>query len=120
MESLISVIRALGISGTYLGYYYVCTAVQLALEDPDCLLMISKYLYPRIALIHHTTPSCVERDIRTVINLCWTRGDRNRLCQIAGRRLQQKPSNGEFIDLLASYLRQETPQFLQDEAQAPL
>ena len=74
MENLIFLIRSLGISGTYLGYYYLCTAVKLVLEDPGCLLMISKILYPKIALIHHTTPACVERDIRTVINLCWTRG----------------------------------------------
>ena len=105
MENLIFLIRSLGISGTYLGYYYLCTAVKLVLEDPGCLLMISKILYPKIALIHHTTPACVERDIRTVINLCWTRGDRDRLCQIAGCRLQRKPTNGEFIDLLVTYCR---------------
>ncbi len=105
MDNLISLIRSLGISGTYLGYYYLCTAVALVLEDHDRLLMISKILYPKIALIHKTTPACVERDIRTVINLCWNRGDRERLCQVAGFRLQRKPTNGEFIDLLAAYLQ---------------
>ncbi len=105
----ISVIRSLGISATHLGYYYLNTSVLLILEDENRLLMVSKLLYPLVAEIHSTTPSCVERNIRTVISLCWSRGDRERLFQIAGCRLQSKPTNGEFIDILSCYIKKHNP-----------
>ncbi len=109
MDGLFLLMRSLGISGTHLGYYYLHTAVELVLEDRERLLMISKLLYPKIAAIHNTTPACVERNLRTVITACWNRGDRERLYQVAGCRLQHKPTNGEFIDLLACYIRKEEP-----------
>ena len=58
-----AVIRSLGISGTHLGYYYLNTCLMLILEDENRLLMVSKLLYPLVAEIHSTTPSCVERNI---------------------------------------------------------
>ena len=66
-------IRSLGINGTYRGYRYLCYGIKLCLEDEDYLLCISKLLYPEIARIFHTSGSSVERDIRTVIRVCWER-----------------------------------------------
>ena len=59
----LAVIRSLGISATHLGYYYLNTSILLILEDENRLLMVSKLLYPLVAEIHSTTPSCVERNI---------------------------------------------------------
>ena len=94
----LAVIRSLGISATHLGYYYLNTSILLILEDENRLLMVSKLLYPLVAEIHSTTPSCVERNIRT-----------ERLFQIAGCRLQSKPTNGEFIDILSCYIKKHNP-----------
>lgn len=105
----VAIIRSLGISATHLGYYYLNTAILLVLEDENRLLMISKLLYPLVAELHSTTPTCIERNIRTVISLCWNRGDRERLFQIAGCRIQVKPTNGEFIDILSCYVKKQCP-----------
>lgn len=107
MMKLSYLIRSLGISGTHLGYYYLETALGLVLEDRSRLLMISKSLYPEVARRHGTTISCVERDIRTAVTICWARGDRERLHQMAGYRLPSKPTNGQFLDILALYLQEQ-------------
>ena len=47
----------------------------------------------------------VEHDIRTVINVCWT-ANKSYLDSIAGYPLVYKPTNSEFVDMLAYYLTQ--------------
>lgn len=99
-------IRSLGIGATYRGYRYLNYGIQLCLEDEDYLLSVSKLLYPQIAKHYCTTSYSVERDIRTVIEVCWNRGDRNLLQKIALRPLTMRPPSGEFFDILTAYLRQ--------------
>ena len=83
MREIEHLIRSLGIGATYRGYKYLCYAISLCLENEDYLLGISKLLYPTIANTFQTTPSSVERDLRTVINVCWERGNRSLLTTIA-------------------------------------
>ena len=52
-----------------------------------------------------TTPSCVERNLRTLIQSCWNYPDHSFLNLIAGAELRQPPTNSQFIDILAAYLR---------------
>ena len=70
----------------------------------------TKVLYPQIAAMHHTTSFCVERAIRHVITLTWERGIAKRYEREYGQisRLhlpEDKPTSGEFIALLAEYIR---------------
>jgi len=74
--------------------------------DEDYLLSVSKLLYPQIAKNYHTTSSSVERDIRTVIRVCWERGNRRLLQEIALRPLDSQPTSSEFLDILTAHLRQ--------------
>ena len=99
-------IRSLGIGATYRGYHYLCHAVWLCLQDENYLLSVSKLLYPQIAHNYDTTSCNVERNIRTVISVCWDRGGKIHLQSIAMHKLTTKPSTGEFIDILVGYLRQ--------------
>ena len=99
-------IRALGIGATYRGYRYLNYGVKLCLRDEDYLLSVSKLLYPQIAKNYHTTSSSVERDIRTVIRVCWERGNRRLLQEIALRPLDSQPTPSEFLDILTAHLRQ--------------
>ena len=99
-------IRSLGINGTYRGYRYLCYGIKLCLEDEDYLLCISKLLYPEIARIFHTSGSSVERDIRTVINVCWEKGNRRLLQEISLRPLSARPTSSVFLDILVGHLRQ--------------
>ena len=98
-------IRSLGIGANYRGYRYLSYGIKLGIFDEDYLLAIGKLLYPQIAKEFQATSSSVERDIRTVVKVCWERGDRMYLQQIALRPLQFRPTSGEFFDILTGYLR---------------
>lgn len=98
-------IRSLGIGATYRGYRYLCYAIRLCLQDEEYLLSISKLLYPEIAKEFNTTLSSVERDIRTVIQVCWDRGNKNLLQDIALHPLYNRPTAGEFLDILVAYVQ---------------
>ncbi len=98
-------VRCLGIGATYRGYRYLCYGVQLCLMDEEYLLSINKLLYPIIAKEFNTTLSSVERDIRTVIQVCWDRGDKDLLQDIAFHSLQCRPTAGEFLDILVAHLQ---------------
>ena len=98
-------IRSLGIGATYRGYRYLSYAVYLCLEDEEYLLSIGKLLYPQIAKEFHTTLSSVERDIRTVVQVCWDRGNKEFLQNIALHPLTVRPTAGEFMDILVGYLQ---------------
>ena len=105
MREIEHLIRSLGIGATYRGYKYLCYAISLCLENEDYLLGISKLLYPTIANTFQTTPSSVERDLRTVINVCWERGNRSLLTTIAMYPLETKPTTGAFLDILIGHLQ---------------
>lgn len=104
MGRIYDVLKALGIRRTYKGYYYIADAVRLVMSDATKLLYISKSLYPEVARIHDTTINCVERDIRTVVSSCWESEYADILAEMAGAPLYRKPTSGEFIDILSSYL----------------
>ena len=99
-------IRSLGIGATYRGYHYLCYGIHLCLKDENYLLSVSKLLYPQIAQTYRTSSYSVERNIRTVINVCWDRGNTQFLKELAMHPLDTKPTAGEFIDILVAHIRQ--------------
>lgn len=105
MEEIQHLVRSLGIGATYRGYRYLVCAIMLCLEDEDYLLGISKLLYPKIAEEYKTSVSSVERDLRTVINVCWERGNKELLKQISLYPLFSKPTTGEFLDIMTDHLK---------------
>ena len=104
MNEIPYLVRSLGIGATYRGYRYLTLALTLCFEDEDYLLGISKLLYPHIAQTYQTSVSSVERDLRTVITVCWERGNRELLKQISPCPLYTKPTTGEFLDILTNHL----------------
>lgn len=68
-------------------------------------LRITKDIYPCLARKYRSTPTNIEHDIRTMVNVCWE-GNKKLLDEIAGYPLEYKPTNSEFIDMLAYYLRE--------------
>lgn len=97
-------IRTLGIGATYRGYRYLSSGIALCLQDENYLLSVSKLLYPQIARMYCTTSSSVERDLRTVIKVCWERGNKEYLEKMAMHTLDSRPTSGEFIDILVAYI----------------
>ena len=105
MYTITKTVRALGINATYLGYRYLIEGVRLAMEQEDVLLSVCTRLYPAIAAKYHSTPDNVERNLRTVISVCWERGNRTFLESVFSYPLTAKPSVSEMIDALADYCR---------------
>lgn len=108
-ENLItSAVCSVGIPAKLKGYSYLRTSIKLTIENPDIIHSITKRLYPAVAEIHNTTPSNVERNIRSAVEAAWVKGDRQSLIQIFGKNLdfsKPKPTNSEFIAIFADKLR---------------
>lgn len=97
-------LRFLRINGTFTGLKYLVYAVSETALDPDRTYLITKDLYREIAHKYKTTPSRVERNMRWAIHISWN-DSRNEFDQMAGYHLVKRPTNKEFIDLVAFYIR---------------
>jgi two-component system response regulator (stage 0 sporulation protein A) len=117
MEKKLIVIRntlwEMNIPPTYLGTHYLAYAELLVLEDPDRLTMVTKWLYPEIAAYYHTSWKAVERNIRTVIALCWDQDKGEALQRRLGLTLEVRPCPTGMIQMLARYLLQQPEEFWQ-------
>ena len=90
------------------GYQYLRESITLAVNDPDIINSITKILYPTIAKKFETTPSRVERAIRHAIEVAWNRGNPDVLNNLFGYTISNgkgKPTNSEFIALIADNIR---------------
>lgn len=97
----------IGIPAHIKGYQYLRTGVQLVVESPEMINRITKELYPTIARRFNTSSSKVERAIRHAIEVAWARGRIDVLNQVFGKNvctLAEKPTNDEFIALVADKL----------------
>ena len=83
---------------------------MMVVNDIDVINQITKSLYPKIAFKYSTTPSRVERAIRHAIEVAWGRGQQEAVENIFGYTISAskgKPTNSEFIAMIADKLRQE-------------
>ena len=79
----------------------------MVVDQPDTINYITKALYPGIASRFDTSASKVERAIRHAIEVAWTRGKVENMNSIFGYNIYsklEKPTNGEFIALVADKL----------------
>lgn len=103
-------IHEIGIPAHIKGYHYLRDAIIMAIEDMDVLNAITKILYPTVAKRHQTTSSRVERAIRHAIEVAWSRGKLDTLDELFGYTVSHgkgKPTNSEFIALVADTIRLE-------------
>lgn len=91
----------LGVTANYTGFFHTAYAVSLCAEQPDRLLLVTKWLYPEVAKQYGTNWKAVERNIRTVGCIIW-RENRPRLERLARRPLAQKPRSAQMLAILAS------------------
>ena len=94
----------MGIPAHIKGYQFLIEAIKLAMENPDIINSIPKKLYPTIAEKFDTSASKVERAIRHAIEVAWNRGKIENINSIFGLTVytsNEKPTNGEFIALVA-------------------
>lgn len=105
-----SMIHEIGIPAHIKGYHYLRDAIMMAVEDMDVLNAITKILYPTVAKKHRTTSSRVERAIRHAIEVAWSRGKVDVLDELFAYTVscgKGKPTNSEFIALIADTIRLE-------------
>lgn len=109
LKKIERLVRSLGLSGRALSSRQLILAVGLAHRDKSLLEYITKGLYIEIARRHGRAAGwkAVERNLRTARDQVWDRGDRDRLCEIAGYPLKAKPTAGELVDMLCYYLETE-------------
>ena len=109
LEAQISrILHTIGIPAHIKGYAYLRSAIIMTVEDPDIINYVTKSLYPSVAKSHHTTTSRVERAIRHANEIAWARGDVATLNSFFGytiSRQRGKPTNSEFIAMIADKLR---------------
>ena len=104
------IIHEIGVPAHIKGYQYLRDAILLSVEDTEMLNSITKILYPTIAKRHQTTSSRVERAIRHAIEVAWSRGKMDTIDELFGYTVNNrkgKPTNSEFIALIADKIRLE-------------
>jgi two-component system response regulator (stage 0 sporulation protein A) len=105
-----NILHEIGVPAHIRGYHYMREAIIMAVNDIDVLNYITKELYPSIAKKCNTTPSRVERAIRHAIEVAWSRGKVDAIDNLFGYTVNNhkgKPTNSEFIALIADRLRLE-------------
>lgn len=106
-EKITSVFLVIGIPAHIKGYHYLREAIRMVYFQPELINRITKELYPGIAKRFSTSASKVERAIRHSIEVAWTRGKIENINQLFGYNIynkNDKPTNGEFIALVADKL----------------
>ncbi|MBE5803173.1 MAG: sporulation transcription factor Spo0A [Clostridiales bacterium] len=106
-EKLAGLFLTIGIPAHIKGYAFLREAVKMVVENPDVINRITKELYPGIGKRFNTSASKVERAIRHAIEVAWSRGRIDTLnkafgCKVATK--EDKPTNGEFIAMIADKL----------------
>ncbi|MDO4343657.1 MAG: sporulation transcription factor Spo0A [Eubacteriales bacterium] len=105
-----NIIHEIGVPAHIKGYQYLRDAIIMSIGDMEMLNSITKILYPTIAKKHQTTPSRVERAIRHAIEVAWSRGKMDTIDELFGYTVnggKGKPTNSEFIALIADKVRLE-------------
>lgn len=105
-----NMIHEIGVPAHIKGYQYLRDAIIMSVNDIEMLNSITKILYPTIAKKYQTTASRVERAIRHAIEVAWSRGKMDTIDELFGYTIHRgkgKPTNSEFIALIADKIRLE-------------
>ncbi|MCC3358711.1 sporulation transcription factor Spo0A [Bacillus sp. REN16] len=108
--NITSIIHEIGVPAHIKGYLYLREAISMVYNDIELLGSITKVLYPDIAKKFNTTASRVERAIRHAIEVAWSRGNIDSISNLFGYTVSMskaKPTNSEFIAMVADKLRLE-------------
>ena len=105
-----NIIHEIGVPAHIKVYQSLRDSIIMSVSDMEMLNSITKILYPTIAKKHQTTPSRVERAIRHAIEVAWSRGKMDTIEELFGYTVSNgkgKPTNSEFIALIADKIRLE-------------
>ncbi len=112
-QKIMNIFLSLGIPPHLKGYQYLREAIKIVLAEPAMIYSITKGLYPRVAERFGVTPTKVELAIRHTLEVAWQRNKMDNINEVFGCDIYLKnckPTNGEFIALVADKLATEEPQ----------
>lgn len=98
----------LGAPDHLVGHPYTVQAILLVVQDRTYIDNITLGLYPQLAVQFDTTASRVERAIRHLIEVIFTRCDYEVVNRYFGNSIHPdkgKPTNGEFIARIANVVK---------------
>ena len=96
----------LGVTANYTGFFHTAYAVSLCAEQPDRLLLVTKWLYPEVARQYQTNWKAVERNIRLASDRAW-QCNPALLAELAGHPLADTPTSSQLIAILAGWYEKE-------------
>jgi two-component system response regulator (stage 0 sporulation protein A) len=103
-------IKKIGITANIKGYHYLREAILLVHDDFELMSQLTTGLYVSVAQKYNSTPQRVERAMRHAIETAWNKGNVEVLEDFFGYTIMDskgKPTNGEFIAMLADKLNTE-------------
>ena len=66
-----NLLYSIGLTSNYVGYRQMTIALEIAVQEPKSLCMVTKWLYPETAKRCGTNWKAVERNIRTALRCTW-------------------------------------------------
>ena len=102
------ILKNMGVPPHLNGYNYLRTAIVLVSCDFNSLKNMKLNIYQKLAELSNSTPTRVERAMRTAIESAWNRCRVETIEEIFGNSIhmdKDKPSNGEFIARIADNIR---------------
>ena len=105
---IFEVLKDLGTPSHLAGYGYLCEAIKITVKNRNVINSMGRVLYPTLAERFETVPTRVERNIRHAVEVTWDYGNLDTLERYFGYTISArkgKPTNSEFISLIASYIR---------------
>jgi len=103
-------IKEVGITANIKGYHYLREAILLVHDNFELMSQLTTGLYVTVAEKYNSTPQRVERAMRHAIETAWNKGNIQVLEDFFGYTIHEtkgKPTNGEFIAMLADKLNTE-------------
>lgn len=98
----------MGMPANYNGFAYLLDCIELAENDLDNGLVPIVQTYCKVADMHNSTHTRVERNIRFCIDRIWKSGNMEYITSIfhnGYNPLKGRPTNGEFIARMAYHVR---------------
>ena len=103
LADIYNLLRWLGATADNTMFFYTAYAIHLAVQQPQKLTYITKWLYPEVARHYRTTWQAVERGIRYEICTIWE-ANSQMLSALAGTPLKERPVPKQFIGILMVWL----------------
>lgn len=91
---------SIGLTENYVGYQQMMIALEIAMQEPESLRLVTKWLYPETARRCGTNWKSVERNIRTSLRSTW-KCSKHTLEQMAGCSFDTMPKPAQFLAILA-------------------